>query len=262
MSNEGELLGHAPTDVLSAYKKIEVVIDGAKVAISINAYRNNDPKYAADKGGTQNAISIKDGLLAVGSSKILQRCGGAQNYVDVFTGKGSPEAIAAVLLCFHDYADAFVKLNKNGDAPRRKCAGWLADQNLSWKDTLQNISNEFLGLDCNGFVGNWMKRVQPSLKLGPQHGPKQFYAARQQTRTAVNKIEYWDVVVWANFSHIAVIDDASTGPAKFSICQSAGGGPRMNEYTIVPASDGKFRLQGGVPSGDVAGEVFVVSHWS
>lgn len=263
MSFFSEFLGHRPTDMLDDYKNIEVVIDGAKLSIAINAYRNNDnAKYAANKGGTQDAMSIKDALLQVKSSEILKRAGGAQNYYDVFSGKGSPDAIAAVLLCFHDYADGFIKAHKNGAPPRKKCAAWLADQDLSWKDTLQNISNEFLGLDCNGFVGNWMKRCQPSLKLGPQQGPKEFYNARQQTRTGVDKIEYWDVVVWANFSHIAVIDNPTTGPAKFNICQSAGGGPRVNEYTVVPSSPGKFRLYGGVPSGDVGGEVYVISHWN
>jgi hypothetical protein len=265
MSNLNEYPGLNPTDVLKRYKNIKVTVEGgATVSVAINAYRNNDAKAhpTVSGGGTQDALAVKDALLAVKSGAILKRCGGPQAYMDVFTGKGSPAAISAVMTCFVDYGGTFAKLHQKGSAPARKCAGWLADPALGWQETLQKISDEFLGLDCNGFVGNWLAACEPSFKLGAQHGPQQFFQKKQQTRSAVDEIQYWDVVVWANFSHVAVIDDRTSTPGRFNICQSAGGGPRVNEYAIVPASKDRFRLQGGIPSKDVAGEVYVVSHWA
>ena len=146
------------------------------VSIAVNAYRNNDSgshPTAAD-GGTQDALSIKDALAGM-SGDVHSRAGGAVSYVDVFTGKGTPEAIAAVMQCFYDYSDRFISTfgkDKVG-SPRRKCADWLADEDTSWQDTLQTICHEFIGLDCNGFVGNWLKRVDHSLLLGPQQGPRE-----------------------------------------------------------------------------------------
>ena len=254
-----------PSDMLKDFKNIKFTVDGSGVSIAINSYRNNDAGShpSAGKGGTQDAIVIKDALLQLDHTSVLSRAGGAQAYVDVFTGKGAPEAIGKVLATLADYSDKFIGKYGKGGGPARTCADWLADPSLSWNDTLQKISDEFLGLDCNGFVGNWLKRCDHALKLGPQNGPRDVYNARKLTRTKVEQIAYCDVVVWANFSHIAALDDvAGTGLPKINMCQSAGGGPRINEYSIAISSPGKFRLAGGIPASDVGGEVYVISPWA
>ena len=261
MSSGSDHQGYWPSDMLSDYKNIRLTVEGVSVSVAVNCYRNNG--HALEKGGTQEAIVVKDALLRAGGAKtVLARCGGPQQYFAVFSGKGAPAAIAQVMLCFHEFAGKFIDQNKNGTGPGKKCAAWLADDNLSWQDTFQNISNAFLGLDCNGFVGNWMQQTEPTFKLGPQNGPKEFYSHRKHVRTTVDSIEYWDVVIWANFSHIAVIENtAGAGLPRFDMCQSAGGGPRLNEYAFAVSSPGKFRMTGGIPKSDVAGEVFVISHW-
>jgi hypothetical protein len=241
-------------------------VGGEQVWISVNKYRNNDAAShptPAD-GGTQDALSIKDALMGLDMSTVLGRAGGAQSYVDVFTGKGNPDAITEVLKMFYDYSAKFIALHANSPIPvRKRCAGFLADPNLSWQDSLQAICDEVIGLDCNGFVGNWLKTTDYTLKLGPQQGPRDVYNARRQQRMTVGEIEYCDICVWANFSHIAAIEDVAPGGSpKFNICQSAGGGPRMNEYSILQAGAGTFTLSGGYPAGDVAGPVYIISPWS
>lgn len=257
---------YAPSNMLDDFKGMSVQAAGGVCSVAVNKYRNSN--NAADKGGTQSAIQIKDALLQTGGAgNILAGAGGAQAYMDVFTGKGSVRGISAVLGQFATYDKQFVA--KFGGLPktdpRRRCADYLADTNLSWEETLQAISNDFIGLDCNGFVGNWLKAVAPEFKISANTRPRDIYNARKASRNAVKEVEYWDVVVWANFSHIAAIDGmADLGgatPDTFNICQSAGGGPRMNTYSIKPSSSGKFRLSGGIPEKDVPGEVYIVTLW-
>jgi hypothetical protein len=254
-----------PSDMLDLYRNIRFSVGGEPVSIAVNAYRNNNAathKSAAD-GGTQDALSIKDALAGM-SGDVIRRAGGAQNYMGVFSGKGSPEAIGAVMQCFFDYSDRFIKAyGKDPEgSPRRKCADWLADENASWQDALQRVCHEFIGLDCNGFVGNWLSRIDHSLRLGPQQGPKEVYEKRRIVRKTVREIAYCDVVIWANFSHIAAINTASAaGEPHFDMCQSAGGGPRMNDYVFRAAPDGTFTRTGGIPAKDVGGPVYVISLW-
>ena len=253
-----------PSDMLDDFKNIGFQANGSDVVIAINRYRNNDADNhpTPAKGGTQDALVIKDALLGLDVHNILARAGGSQRYVDVFTGKGSPDAIGNVLATLADYSDKFIaRFGKSGGAART-CADFLADDNSSWQDTMQAISDAFLGLDCNGFVGNWLQTCDHALKLGPQNGPRQVYNQCKQTRTSLDDIEDADVIVWANFSHIATIDtEAGAGSPKFNVCQSAGGGPRINEYTISVKSPGKFQLSGGYPAGDVQGDVYILSPW-
>ncbi|MCI0654151.1 MAG: hypothetical protein L0Y38_05310 [Methylococcaceae bacterium] len=256
-----------PSDMLDLYKNMKFAVGGELVSIAVNRYRNNDAGShpSAAEGGTQDALSIKDALMSLDSANIRSRAGGTVSYVDVFTGKGSPEAIAAVMKCFYDYSDRFIKAfgkDKIG-TPRRKCADWLADPNTSWQDALQAISNEFIGLDCNGFVGNWLKKIDHALLLGPQQSPRDVYNRRRVVRKSAIEVQYCDIVVWVDFSHIAAINMASAaGEPHFDICQSAGGGPRMNDYIIRAApSGGTFTLSGGIPASDVAGPVYIISPW-
>jgi hypothetical protein len=255
---------YGPSDMLKDYKSISFQVGDERVNIAVNEYRNNDHKLFPDpkKNGTQDALIVKDGLLSLDYATILQRAGGPQAFVSVFVGKGSPASIATVLTLFYDYSEKFIAHFGKGVGPRRKCADWLADKHLSWQDTLQNISNEFIGLDCNGFVGNWLAAADGSLGLKPDTPPRYFRKPHKTLRAKVDDIQLGDVVTWASGVHVAAIDDVpDAGNQNFYICQSAGGGPRRNAYTIKVSSPGKFRLSGGYPAGDVGGEVLISSPW-
>jgi hypothetical protein len=253
-----------PSDMLSDFKDIEFFTGGTRCKVEVDHYRNNNAAMfpTAAKGGTEDALVVKDALLGLDYHNVLARAGGASRYVSVFVGKGSPDAIGDVLTLLYDYSDKFIARYGKSSGPARKCANWLADDKLSWEDTMQKITSEFIGLDCNGFVGNWAQKADHALKLEPNTPPRGFYDRHKTVRKAVDEIQAGDVVVWTNFCHIAAIDtESGAGSPKFMMCQSAGGGPRINEYSIAVSSPGRFRLSGGFPAGDVPGEVYIFSLW-
>jgi hypothetical protein len=253
-----------PSDMLGYYRKIHVdTPSGTTAEIAIRRYRNNDSHShaSADKGGTQQAVKIKDALLGVGSD-VLSRAGGAQDYVNVFTGKGSPEAIGKVLGTMIAYSDRFIKKYLNSSYPYSFVAQQMDDPSLSWEEALQNIADEFLGLDCNGFVGNWLKRADKGLKLNEQSGPGTVRAKSVTRRMHLDEIEEWDVVIWDQNVHIAVIEQTGSSASKFWMCQSAGEGPVMHEYVFTESASGVFqKTGGGPPATEVGGNVAVYNMW-
>lgn len=257
-----------PSDMLKRYKNLKVMAGGSPVAVSVNRYRNNDASSHAspDDGGTQNALKVKDALLSLNSTDVTARAGGAVDYVNVFTGKGSPEAIAAVLGTLADYADRFVakygNLTYESNYAVRLTVDLLGDPALSWRDTLQAITDEFIGLDCNGFVGNWLKKADAGLKLTEQSGPGTVKGKARTKRMHLDEIDEWDVVIWHGNVHIAAIERPGASPSKFWMCQSAGDGPAMQEYVLTETAPGLFTKTGGAnPRSEVGGAVEVFSMW-
>jgi hypothetical protein len=252
---------YMPSDMLADFKNISVVADGNHVSVSINCYKNADH---TDSAGCKDALVIKDNLIQLGSASVLGRCGGGQAYVDVFTGKGSPEGIAAVLATLADYSDQFIRRYKGAGGPTKKVVDWLSDDSLGWGETLQNVCDAFLGLDCNGFVGNWLRKCDYTLRIGPNTRIKDILAARKVARMSIDQIQYADVIVWTNLSHVAAVDDVSGGGIpKFNICQSAGGGPRINEFVVNQSSPGTFTLLGSSEwaTKNVPGPVQIFNLW-
>ena len=72
-------------------------------------------------------------------------------------------AIGDVLTLFYDYSDKFIARYGKSSGPARKCANWLADDKLSWSDTMQKITSETIGMLCTPTRAIWAHRlVQPS----------------------------------------------------------------------------------------------------
>ena len=255
-----------PSDMLGYYKNIKVPAATTTATISVNTYRNNDAAShtSPDDGGTQDALKVKDALLGLNSGDVLRRAGGAVNYVNVFTGKGSPEAISAVMSTLVDYSDKFIAkyLKAAGNPVLQKTAAWMDDPSLSWEEALQAISDEFIGLDCNGFVGNWLKKADSSLRLTEQSGPGTVKTAAKVKRMHLDEIDEWDVVIWHGNIHIAAIERRGSTDSKFWMCQSAGDGPTKQEYVLTETSPGAFTKSGGAnPRSEVGGSVGVYSMW-
>jgi hypothetical protein len=64
---------------------------------------------------------------------------------------------------------------------------------------------------------------------------------------------------YAANEHIAAIDRPSATD-KFSVCQSAGGGPRMNEFGFIKTGTKTFKLAAPTPQ-DIGYEFYVISLW-
>jgi hypothetical protein len=265
MWNESSLW---PSDVLGRYRNIRVNASGvASAAIAIRRYRNNDAGSHPTpvKAGTQDALKIKDALMGVAPGAIA-KAGGAQNYMNVFTGKGSPAAIAGALQAMVDYSTPFITKYLKSSYPHSFVAQQMDDPSLSWAEALQNIADEFLGLDCNGFVGNWILLCDKALKLTEQSTPPDVKSAAKKRRMKFEDIEEWDVVIWDDMSHIAVIEQRSLDPAtgRVTMLQSAGEGPISHEYIFTQGTQGSGlfnKAGGGPPEKEVGGPVRVYSLW-
>jgi hypothetical protein len=236
-----------PEDLLDEYRNVSV--PGGTVRV--NKYRCSRKEY----GGTADAEEIKDGFIGASNSRIIQEAGGPRSYVGVFVGKGSVEKIGRVLTAVHAYKDAFVSKYSKAGGHRGSCAALLAryrpDQSAQM---LQAFCDAYIGLDCNGFVGNYAQRVNS--KLGPDHTPKQYYEHRESRRTTIDDVVNLDVIVWENFTHIAIIDSFADLKT-VRIVQSTGGGPQMTEHGLKPVGKGLFLIQ---PPTKVGGTVYVISN--
>jgi hypothetical protein len=255
--NPGQFFG--PAEALSAYKNMECSVAGGTAIVSVNKYRNAN-KASAATGGCQDALVLKDRLRGV-AKDAWDRAGGSTAYVDVFVGKGSPWAIAGVLETLAAHADAFAKAYlKSKGTPEGRCAAILANDDLEWEEALQRICNEFIGLDCNGFVGNWLKVVQPDFKLNQNDRADNVRAKAKAYRSNASEIEAWDVMCYTKNEHIAAVNSVSGPPYRFMVCQSAGGGPRMNEFAFIKTGTKTFKLAAPTPS-DIGNEFYVISLW-
>jgi hypothetical protein len=259
-NNPGAYYG--PAQALAAYKNIECSVAGGTAVVSVNKYRNaNNPP---EKGGCQTAIKIKDALRYV-ASDVWERAGGQIAYMDVFTGKGSPAGIAGVLEAFVAHADGFIATYGKSKGAEGQCAALLADDSLSWQAALQKICDLHIGLDCNGFVGNWLKVVQPDFKLNQNSKSNDVRAKQKHYRNDLSEIEYWDVMCYVKNEHIAAIDGLGSTPGRFMVCQSAGGGPRMNELQFRQTGrdqSGRVTYKLGAPTkDDIGNDFYVVSLW-
>jgi len=252
----------SPSGMLSLYKNIEVPVPGSIAKVSVNKYRNfNNPPQ---KGGCAGAIEIKNALAQASASKIFAFAGGAVMYMDSFVGKGSPWSIGGILEGFVVYSQPFIKMHGKANGDVGKCAAILADDHISWEETLQQVCDLAFGLDCNGFVGNWLQICAPEFKITRNSRSKDVLSLRPKAvyRTDLGQVEPWDVMCYAGNEHIAAIDDLGGSPNRFWVCQSAGGGPRMNELllTKVPNSKNRFRLAAPTPQ-DIGTDFYIVNLW-
>jgi hypothetical protein len=115
-------------------------------------------------------------------------------------------------------------------------------------------------------VGNWLKVVQPDFKLNQNHRADDVRAKAKVYRTELDQIEYWDVMCYAQNEHIAAVNGAGGAPGTFMVCQSAGGGPRMNEFRFIKTggnpTTGKTTFKLAAPTAnDIGFEFYVISLW-
>jgi hypothetical protein len=114
---------------------------------------------------------------------------------DVHSGKGSPDEIAAVLHLVSRYKLYDLKMFAASPA-----AG------------VRDYCDKYIGLDCNGFVGNYARAI---CKAKVPNTEIVNYAQVKDRRTRIELVAPNDVLVWPDFSHIMVIHSIgplSTGP--------------------------------------------------
>jgi len=221
-----------PLKMLMRYWNLEVVTPEGKAQIMVNSYKCRTPAF----GGTVNEEKIKDAFIGVSKKKIIDESGGPLPYVDAFVGKASPETFETVLALVYQYRDAFIAAyGKTHSEPYRTCAKILA-QNVRPQRILQEFCDKYMGLDCNGFVGNFVAKADHSLKLKANSSIKhEFFHKKTTLRASADEVQGKDLIIWSNFQHIASIDVGLNN--EFFVCQSTGGGPqasRKNSFVYHP----------------------------
>ncbi len=175
-----------PKDEVDAYANISVPLEsGGTYTVSVTKYRCGNTAFGKDPqhGGIQDALVFKDKMLGASKNAIVKALG-AREFVGVFSGKGALLDIIAVL----QWCDKLDLLNKK----------------LSKQQALQQICDDYIGLDCNGYAVNWLNDNwlninidTPPASLGPLVGAGQ--------RKALEDIQAYDLFTWSN--HVAVVED-------------------------------------------------------
>lgn len=118
--------------------------------------------------------------------------------VRAFNGKGSPEdfelALAAAIAT-------------------KKVSPTLVE--------LQTLADECMGLDCNGFVGNYT-RMLGWMNADGHYGPNTAssrYAARGLVRNSPDEVQPRDVLIWDSPRHIAIVHSVAWNA--LLVCESA-----------------------------------------
>ena len=144
---------------------------------------------AENKAATTHLLSAPlHVLLAILHHAFTQSMTDAKPWIArVHMGKGWPEDIALTLSLVARYK--------------------LYDKSLDAKLGVTKYCNDFIGLDCNGFVGNYARAIGSTLTASTYIGT---FAPEAKRRTKLDDVKANDVMVWPDYGHITIID--SIGP--------------------------------------------------
>ncbi len=219
----------APLDFENRYRRLDVKLDD-KSTVRVDVH-----KYLLNGNNNADALAAKDKLIF---EKIRPDAKKSKAPVKVdatpidgareaaiarcYMGKGSPEDLALTLRLVNRYGLA------------------------SAARGLQGYSDDYLGLDCNGFVGNYTKACGLA-GPGPSSDMEVFYA-NGTARTRIEDVAARDILIWKHktgtYGHIAVIDVMYYGPwdpahKHFPRCvvveSSGGAGLHHSDYTLQSA---------------------------
>ena len=214
-----------PSAYVNWYKVIDVWTSAGPIKeASVTRYLCNSPQF----GGVGDSPLFWQSILQAGrANQVYWNSTHIDGATQCFYGKGSPDDVANALRVVEDVAVA--ALDHPALKPFRKI---LQDPD----SRLAEVCSTYIGVDCNGFVGNYGKendlpKADPNLipSLWKNVGPI------DQWRSRVEDIAELDVLIWPHGSHIAIIDSMDHG--QFTICQSTGGGgPQISTgHTITAA---------------------------
>lgn len=222
-----------PKEFMNKYRNMQLrLVDGRGIRVDVHQYRNakgmwgdtpvtGDHKctegfqqakpaierkiqyYGMRAGGSKYQLKTdKSEYVVIGSGakggiidpfqgqNILYNSG---ELLQVFDGKGSPDQISRALTFAAD-------LGVVSEMLKRSYPSTQAD--------VQRFADKYIGMDCNGFVGNYLKASGIG-DLGPSSDVYKFApAARRKKR--LEDVRAGDVLVWmkteSSASHVAIID--------------------------------------------------------
>ena len=205
--------------------------------VNVHCYRNQDPLMPK----RHSNMAERDILVALLKEEVRQAAGALigvqesdkQAIAGAFYGKGSPAAYAITL----------------GYALRYRRSS-LASLPTYCDDQAK------LGIDCSGFVNQYFLATG---RISAAQGIDVY--AQKAVRTQAGEIKNLDVLIWLDYSHIAVIDHGLPNSKQFVVVESAGskGGLTHSTYSMQEVNkDAVFKVHRGGSAQDVA-QVYIVT---
>jgi hypothetical protein len=208
----------SPLEYMNLYLNLPVILDNYEGDFaSIDMYLNHgiQPRSGtAWKAGDRLLAEMSRETKTVWSSPQFNIDGFPIRAINIrrpFMGKGSPQDVKDALWLAHRYG--YIK------NPARPRAGALS---------LKEFCRAYTGLDCNGFVGNYLAQHHNT--------PIETYGAVANRLTSVEQIQSGTSLVWVpaqggKYPHIAIVNSAKVvgDLLKWDLVQSSGslikGGP-------------------------------------
>ncbi len=214
----------SPSTYVQWYKVIDVWTSAGPVkSASVTRYLCNLPKY----GGVGDSPLFWQSILrAAQAGRVFYRHDQAEAAGQCFWGKGTPDDVRNALRIVEDVAIAVP--NHPDLKPFRNV--------LDGDDRIAKVCSTYIGVDCNGFIGNY--GVENRLPLAsPNLVPNLWenVCRSEKWRSKVEDIKPLDVLIWPHGAHIAIID--SIQGDTFTICQATGGvGPQTSFGHVIAAA--------------------------
>ncbi len=187
----------------------------------------------------QRAKDPKSGIYLCGSEYVLQ-CSNRpvqgfakKAFMKVFTGKGSPSLLSGFIQLFNYWR------------------GYMLRVKGKKVNEIALLVEQYLGTDCNGFVGNYISHKFPHLGVDPNNPEETYHRNAKKggvIRKSLAEVAEDDIVIFKG--HIGVISSvlsrtASTAIVRFSESRSRHikfGGPQTNTLKLEYSS-GSFELE-------------------
>jgi len=163
-----------------------------------------------------------------------------RSFMSCFSGKGSPEMLGDMiqLIAYWRY--------------------WRINKDNKSVVPVPFIVSDYLGVDCNGFVGHYLRAKYAGNSLGPSDKEYTYHARGKKTRrTRFQDIRPDDVIVFEGYHHVAIVQevvDWGEDWAVVELCESRSknhGGPQWSYEEINWKKDkhgktvvGTFHMRG------------------
>ncbi|MCP5159516.1 MAG: hypothetical protein H6974_04390 [Gammaproteobacteria bacterium] len=264
-----------PYQLVNKYRDPGIVTDAG--TIQMNQYMSSNPS----NGGNDNCASLLGNLRKMkdqGAGPALVDMVGGSRLDILIKGQGRPEDFATVwnFMCRNkDHlkkikVDVRSRRTKSGKLGEIENSGNIFDLyfkgNSDMEAIQRMIKDRFFGIDCVGFVANYMIYAglwDKYYGANPSQWDDWFFTEEVKK---IEDIEPLNILLWNG--HIAIVDwvwsmDGKT--AKVDICQSSSGGPQCNEYVKITETNAKtyknrkaFKLSEGTPKLPVDGNVYIM----
>jgi len=260
---------HLPFEYVNLLTKPGLPTSAGPVAL--NQYLCKD----RGNGGNDSAHSFYKNFRWIKNEygENLNRSVGGRAIDLALKGQGNDKAFIEIwnfMLKHKDLLDKYKvevcgRANKDGskDVEQKGKIKQIYFDKMSDRAALQEmVQDRFFGMDCIGFVANfliWVGEWDKYYGVSPRKYPQRVCKINIDE---ISEVKPLDFMVWNG--HVAIVDwvweQIDDKRARIDFCQSSSGGPQCNEWVTLRQTNGKginggreFTIDGGTPAPPVRG---------